>query len=243
MKALVLAGVVMILAMPAFGQDKPASAANLRIRIASSNADAKDLLDGKAHAWNIAESTSVLLNRTPRVYQTEPTTPRTPPKFEARAIRSGATLFVRIQWEDATKNAPQAPAKKTGEGGDADKIYKRPTSETSAFPDAAAVMVPQEPKVAFPSLAMGDKNNPTRIFYWNASRGTQELTSTGRAMQKPTGRDFPARSDHADGKWTVVMQIPELIEGCPIAFAVWDGEFQDRDGLKFFSIWYVLANK
>jgi hypothetical protein len=240
---IVFAGAVMAFAMPVFGQEKPASAANLRVRVAASNAEAKDLLDAKASAWNAAEPINVLLSRTPRVYQTEPTAPRTAPKFEVRAIRSGGNLFVRLQWEDATKNAPQAPAKKSGEGGDAEKIYKRPTGETSSFPDVVALMVPQEPKGAFPSLAMGDKNNPTRIFYWNASRGTQELTSTGRAMQKPAGRDFPHRADHADGKWTVVLQLPNQPDGCPVAFAVWDGEHQDRDGLKFFSIWYVLTDK
>lgn len=231
------------LTMPALGQERPTPAANLRLHMAASNAEAKDLLDAKPAVWNDAKPTEVLLNRTPRVYQTEPTRPRPAPKLAARAIRSGNNLFIQLQWDDATKNAPQAPPKKTGAGGDAAKIYKRPTGETSAFPDAAAVMMPQNPQGAFPSLAMGDKTNPVRIFYWNASRGTQELVSTGRAMQKPAGRDFPHHADHANGKWTVVFQLPEQPDGCPIAFAVWDGEHQDRDGLKFFSIWYVLDNK
>jgi hypothetical protein len=28
-----------------------------------------------------------------------------------------------------------------------------------------------------------------------------------------------------------------------VAFAVWDGQYGDRDGLKFFSVWYVLTSQ
>ena len=70
---MMVATMALALTMTAFGQEKPAPAANLRLHVAASNADAKDLLNAKPAAWNEAKPTEVLLNRTPRVYQTEPT--------------------------------------------------------------------------------------------------------------------------------------------------------------------------
>jgi DMSO reductase family type II enzyme heme b subunit len=88
---------------------------------------------------------------------------------------------------------------------------------------------------------MGDKHSPARLYYWSASRGAAELTASGRATPQPTGRSFPFQARHADGKWGLTMEVPEQRENYPIAVAIWDGHSGDRDGLKFFSIWYVLT--
>jgi DMSO reductase family type II enzyme heme b subunit len=96
---------------------------------------------------------------------------------------------------------------------------------------------------SFPSVVMGDVVTPALIYYWNASRGVQVLRSTGRATQKPTGDSFGHHAQYRDGKWTVVLEVPSRSEGTPLAFAVWDGRHQDRDGLKFFSVWYALEGK
>jgi hypothetical protein len=183
----------------------------------------------------------VLLNRTPRVYQTEPVRQPAPPALEARAVRVDGKLVVRLRWADATRDAPQAPPRKKGEGGDPARLYKRPTGQTAAFADAAAVMVPERwAGKEFPSLVMGDRNAPARLYYWNASRGAEELLATGRATQKPVGKSFPHRARHAAGAWTLTLELPDPGAGCPAAFAVWDGHAGDRDGLKCFSVWYVL---
>jgi hypothetical protein len=219
-------------------------AANLRIHAAASGADEKAILEPNASAWDAAEPTRVILNRTPRVYQTEPTTPRPAPALEVRALRAGGNLYLRLRWEDATKDAPQAPPRKTGEGGVPELIYKRPTTATSAFADAAAVMVPQKwTGPSFPSLVMGDPDNPVRLFYWNASRGADELSATGRATPQPSGRTFAHRAEHADGHWALTAALPDQADGTPLAFAVWDGAHNDRDGLKFFSVWYVVIGR
>ena len=121
-------------------------------------------------------------------------------------------------------------------------MYKRPTAETGAFADAAAVMVPDHwTGPSFPSLLMGDKDSPARLYYWSASWGALELLASGRATPQPNGRSFPCRAHHAQGQWTLTAGIPNQPDGYPVAFAVWDGHFGDRDGLKFFSIWYVLT--
>jgi len=219
-------------------------ASQMRVVAGSSQAAAETLLNPGDAAWEGAAPTKVILNRTPRIYQTEPAEPRPAPPLEVRALRVGNKLFVRLQWTDATQDAPEAPQKKTGEGGTAENLYKRPTGETSAFPDAAAVMMPEQwTGGSFPSVVMGDALHASRIYYWNASRGVQILRSTGRATQKPTGEAFNHQALYRNGKWAVVLEVPARQEGTPMAFAVWDGHHQDRDGLKFFSIWYALEGK
>jgi hypothetical protein len=218
-------------------------AAQLRILMRESNAEAGALLDPAAVAWKEASPTSILLNRTPRIYQTEPVQAHPIPRCEVRALRSGGKLILRLVWDDKTKNAPQAPPASHGQAGEPKQLYKRPTGETSAFPDAAAVMLPDQwTGPSFPSLLMGDKHSPARLYYWSASRGAAELTASGRATPEPSGRSFPFHAQHADDKWSLTMAVPDQRDAHPIAFAVWDGEFGDRDGLKFFSIWYVLTH-
>jgi hypothetical protein len=219
-------------------------ATNLRIQVGNSPAGSEALLDLSAGDWNQAPPTSLLLNRTPRLYQTEPIPNRPIPRCQVRALRAGGKLFVRLQWEDATKNAPEAPPARTGEGGDPKQLYKRPTGEPSAFADAAAVMVPEAwTGPAFPSLVMGDKNAPVHIAYWNASRGARLMKASGRATPQPTGQTIPHRSRHENAQWVVTLELADLPDGYPIAFAVWDGQFDDRDGLKCFSVWHVLTKK
>lgn len=218
--------------------------ADMRIAISTGEADIKALLNPRDAVWNQSKPAKVLLNRTPRVYQTESTELRKPPALEVRAWRAGGKLYVRLQWDDPTENKPIAPQKKSGEGGSAAQLYKQPTGETSTFADAAAVMVPEKwAGGGFPSVVMGDQTTPSNIYYWNASRGTQVLRSTGRATQKPTGDKFNHQANYLDGKWTIVDELPDRADGTPMAFAIWDGQFQDRDGLKFFSVWYVIGSK
>jgi hypothetical protein len=36
----------------------------------------------------------------------------------------------------------------------------------------------------------------------------------------------------------VTLELPELPVGTPLAVAIWNGSQQDRDGRKYFSVWY-----
>jgi hypothetical protein len=215
-------------------------AAHLRIRVGETTATEDVLLGPDSGAWG-EKPTNILLSRTPRIYQTEPPLDRPAPTCEVRALRSGDKLYLRLVWEDVTRNAPEAPPALTGEAGDPKQLYKRPTGETSTFPDAAAVMVPERwTGPAFPSLMMGDDHSPARLYYWNASRGAAVLSASGRATPQPTGESFTHSARHANGKWTLTVALPEPPNDYPVAFAIWDGQYGDRDGLKFFSVWYVL---
>jgi hypothetical protein len=60
-----------------------------------------------------------------------------------------------------------------------------------------------------------------------------------------------AASNWKNGQWTVVLRRPLQVnpadgiplaagERCSVAFALWDGEAQDRNGQKLVSIWHDL---
>lgn len=217
------AGLFFTLMAPALADDgRPAT--HLRIRVRPTDAPAATLLDPAAPAWQETTPTNIILSRTPRIYQTETPFTGVPPACAVRALRAGDRLILRLQWTDATENAGAA-------GG----------RETSSFSDAAGVMLPADwAGGSFPSLVMGDRSRPVRLFYWNAARGGAELSATGRATPSPTGKRFEHRASHVDGHWLLTLDLPAPADGCPVAFAIWDGVLGDRDGLKFFSIWYVL---
>jgi hypothetical protein len=217
-----------------------APATHLAIKAVSSQAATEELLADGA-GWKQAPPTTLLLNRTPRIYQTEPIQERSLPHCEVRAVRTQSGLYLRLEWDDTTENVPAAPPARRGEGGEAKGLYKRPTGATAAFADAAAVMVPDcwtGPE--FPPLVMGDQHAPAKLYYWNASTGATVLKSSGRATPQPIGQTVPHRARHLKTGWVLLLELPDLPTGYPLAFALWDGEFADRDGLKFFSIWYVL---
>jgi hypothetical protein len=215
--------------------------ARLRIYMVRTREKPNRLVEGANRAWAKARPTALLLKRTPRVYQTEPVVARAIPACEVRALRAGGRLYLRLQWDDPTRNAPRPPPRRTG---GVKHLRKRPTGHTASFPDAAAVMVPEKwSGPAFPSLLMGDKKSPVHLYYWNASRGAEVLAASGRATPQPTGKRFPHRARHDGAHWTLTLALPAPPAGYPLAFAVWDGGAGDRDGLKFFSVWYVLTEK
>ncbi len=218
-----------------------APAGKLRIRLGQADGGSGDMLDPASKGWEAVPATRVLLNRTPRVYQTEKPAPPQPSAVEVRGVRVGQQVLFRLAWKDATRNAPEAPPRRKDEGDEAARLYKRPTAQTSAFADAAAVMVPESYQGGpFPSLVMGDAHGPVRLYYWNASYGAQQLSASGRAHVEKSSQTFRHQARHDAGQWSLTLEVPAPTTPSPVAFAVWDGENQDRDGRKMFSIWYVL---
>src|SRR5262249_7446589 len=154
--------------------------ARLTVRVAKAPAGQSGLLDPAASAWEKAPATRVVLSRTPRIHRNDREVAQKPPALEVRAFRVGERLLLRLGWEEATKDAPQAPPRRGGEAGVPKVLYKRPTGATASFADAAAVMVPQRwTGPAFPSLQMGDRSSPVWLYYWNASRGAERLGAEG----------------------------------------------------------------
>jgi hypothetical protein len=231
--AVVVAGV-------ARGEMAAAPAANLTVvpGVAPGAADA--LLDPNAVGWRQLGVRRVSLNRTPPLYDTDPPAELEVVQVEVRAARGGDRLLVRLAWRDATEDAARiaAPPATPPER----RRTKEHSGESDRFFDAAAVMFPSDLSTGptSPSLQMGDAAHPVTIFYWNAARGPMLMKAAGRGTTARTGEAFPARAVHRLGEWRLVLELPDLPRGVPLAFAVWNGSQQDRDGRKAFSLWYRL---
>ncbi len=198
------------------------------------------LIDPDQIAWQSVQAKRIALNRTPRFFDTEPPSELEIPEIEVRLARTGGKLIARLSWRDATEDAakltsaPVTPA----EG----RFVKEPTEATNRFFDAAAVMHPAEAVEGgiTPGLQMGDAHDPVTIYYWNAARGAMLMDARGRETTRRTGRNFAARASYQGGSWNLCVELPGLQKGLPLAFAIWNGSQQDRDGRKYFSVWHWI---
>lgn len=214
--------------------------ANLVLPVRSSTLPADTWLDPEAAEWQGLPAQRVGLNRTPPLYETDRPAALEIPWVDVRVARAGGQLIVHLTWPDAAADqaelarAPSAPPER--------RVLKEPTAATERFFDAAAVMVPSTAaaETFTPSLQMGDPGQPVTIYYWNAARGAMRMEAQGRGTTRPTGTGFRARGVHRSGRWLVTMEMSDLAAGMPLAFAVWNGNQQDRDGRKYFSVWHWL---
>jgi complex iron-sulfur molybdoenzyme family reductase subunit gamma len=224
--------------------EKPAATApapaNLRLPVAASAVPGGALLDPDAGAWQQVPVQRLALNRTPPLYDTDPPVTADIALVEVRTARAEGKLLVHMSWRDTSGDVAEvAPAPATPPET---RNLKEPTAATERFFDAAAVMFPAgEPAGMFtPSLQMGEPGQPVRIYYWNAARGALLMEAQGRGTTQRTGATFPARGSYRAGVWRVVLELPNLAPGVPLAFAVWDGSQLDRDGRKYFTVWHWL---
>jgi len=239
--ALVMTGFVLLsYTIASYAQKTAPATAGLALTVSASPVNADALMDPGAAAWQEIQARRIALSRTPRLFETEPPSELEIPEVDVQTARAGGKLMVRLSWRDTTEDtakiaaAPGTPA----EG----RFLKEPTDATDRFFDAAAIMFPAGGKSgsAAPSLQMGDARDPVTIYYWNAARGPMMMEAQGRETTRRTGQSFPAQAVHASGSWSVSFQLPDLPTGTPVAFAVWNGSQQDRDGRKYFSVWHWL---
>jgi hypothetical protein len=182
----------------------------------------------------------VALNRTPPLYDTDEAATLEVSSVDVRLARVSGKLLVQLSWRDPTLDAttlsevPDTPPET--------RFRKVQTEADDQFSDAAAVMVPAKPGTSAiaPSLQMGDTENPVQIFYWNATRGAMLMQAQGRGTTRRTSQTFPANGTHQNGLWNLILELPDLPDGTPVAFAVWNGSQKDRDGRKYFSVWQIL---
>ena len=180
---------------------------------------------------------TLALHRTPPLYSTDAPAALEIPSVQLQILRDAGGTSIRLEWADKTHDTSAIPkAERTWQG---DALVKQ-SEATGRFSDACAVMIPAKPLTGdvSPSLQMGDAAHPVRIFFWDSTRGAAVMEATGRETTRRTGQAFPAQGQYADGKWTVTLLLPVLPEGTPLAVAVWNGGQQDRDGRKYFTIWY-----
>jgi DMSO reductase family type II enzyme heme b subunit len=120
--------------------------------------------------------------------------------------------------------------------------HKELTEATDRFFDSAAVMHPMHlpENDVWPSLQMGNAGGAVTIYFWNAARGAVRMQAEGRGTTKRTGESFHAQGLYENGSWHVTMELQDVPEGMPLAFAIWNGGQQDRDGRKYFTTWLKL---
>ncbi|MFN8545714.1 MAG: ethylbenzene dehydrogenase-related protein [Candidatus Binatia bacterium] len=148
---------------------------------------------------------------------------------EVRAVHDGTVLAFHLTWEDATEN--------------------RVLGDTTAFPDAAAVVLPAA--AGAPLITMGSATAPVNAWYWRADepdgRGRHVVAAglgSTRTLDTETVR---GRGVWKDGRWQVVIAralrvataetVAQLAAGTPASFAVavWEGSHGERGGVKAFS--------
>ena len=155
-------------------------------------------------------------------------------QIAVQAARSADGVLVRLRWKDAA----------------ADTV-----KDVSKFADGVAVQFALDRKTTTVPF-MGGGGNMVNIWYWNAAKnGAENMAADGfgTATRLPT-QDVRANGRHAGGEWTVVFFRPYRSTEksairlspkggrYPVAFAVWEGSNQERDGLKAVTmVWQNLA--
>jgi len=207
------------------------------ILICGASAWAQNLLDPTAAEWKPAAPLTLALHRTPPLYPTDAPATNEVQSVQVQVLHAPAGNFARLEWADKTHDTAVLPkAERAWQG----EHLVNQTPATDRFADACAIMLPSRPLVGGinPSLQMGDPDHPVHIYFWDSTRGAAVMEASGRETTKRTGQSFPAQGQYAGGKWVVTMQIPDLQAGASFAVAIWNGSQQDRDGRKYFSIWY-----
>lgn len=214
-------------------------AAGSVLHVASVTADAGAIVHAESAAWNRVSAKTISLNRTPPLFDTDEPAAAEIPTAEVRVLRATGRLFVQLRWHDNTDDVadlqavPDTPPEK--------RSVKMLTEAEDRFFDAAAVMVPANPgSAASPSLQMGDRADPVRIYYWNSVRGAMLMDAAGRGTTRQTGKSFPAEAVYKNAQWVLTLELADQPAGTPMAFAIWNGSQKDRDGRKYFSVWYTV---
>lgn len=153
-------------------------------------------------------------------------------RLTAQAVRAGDRLYMKLAWSDRTANTT--------------------IKDTAAFADGAAVQFPVNGK-ATTTPFMGDARNPVNVWHWRADGRTESLVAHGfgSATRIPF-EGLMSAAVRTDSGWAVVLSRPLKVkpgEGAslqgrgsvPVAFAAWDGNNQERDGLKAVTLeWWQL---
>lgn len=236
-----LAGCLLATAlMCATGSAQEASAP-LAIPISRASLPAATLLTGDGSAWT-GPAADIHLNRTPPLFETDPRDDGVRPVARVQVQVADSNLYIRLSWSDSTADTVLAARRYPDSGAAA--IYKRQSEYLDRFPDAACVMVPKQssPSGPYPSLMMGDQADQVWLYYWRNGWGFERLEAAGRGTTTLKGVRFPGNAKYEKGQWVVVFEIPAgRSSRIPLAFAIWNGSQSQRDGLKFYSLWYEVG--
>ena len=153
---------------------------------------------------------------------------------KVKTLHNGKDIFIMLNWTDGTMNAKES---------------------SSTFADGAAVQLPLVIGPILPNYIKGQQDAYVNITYWRADRKKPDnIVANGIgtvAVTNTKGENLSANGYWKLGQWTVIISRPlktgsdnqtQLARGTEtfIAFAVWDGEGNQRDGHKSVSFWQTL---
>jgi len=149
-------------------------------------------------------------------------------RVQVKAAHNGEVLAIRLEWDDPTQNDSM--------------------TDTTAFPDGAAIAFPGAPNAVV--ATMGAPDAGVNAWYWRADENgsgrhvVAEGLGTTRTLDAGTVR---GNGVWKGGRWRVVItralkvetseKVVQLEPGqvTGYAVAVWDGDKQERGGIKGFS--------
>lgn len=118
-------------------------------------------------------------------------------------------------------------------------------NETDKFLDACALLVPATEDAQW--ISMGEPGKAVEGILWKADRERpwrMHAEGLGTMTRSEAPQDWKVAAEHANGRWTVSFDIAEwplLSQFKQLAFAIWQGERQDRAGLKSLSPGWLPA--
>lgn len=146
-------------------------------------------------------------------------------------------FYVRLRWRDETMDQ---------------------ATKSDQFRDGVAVQFALADNETSAIMGTGPEE-PVNIWYWRSDANSIENLAAGgpgsttRLDEQPVSGDslYMARAEADASEWVVVMSRPLSAESehnvgfdrpsVPIAFALWQGSDQERDGLKSVSEDWILA--
>lgn len=199
------------------------------------NVDVEALLDADAAPWRSTAPETLALMGTPVGLQ--PTGAiraawtgkkiGTVESVTIAALHNGRELAFRLEWADPTEN--------------------RDLTDTTSFPDAAAVLLPSTPDSVV--MTMGAPTAPVNAWYWRADADkSRNIIAEGIGTSRTVDVELVrGRGVWKEGRWKVVIAralridtkepIAQIDVGATSGFAVavWDGANSERGGIKAFS--------
>jgi DMSO reductase family type II enzyme heme b subunit len=195
------------------------------------------LLDPDGSAWKAARAERVQMMGTPLGLQPTPAIQvawankkiGAVERVDVAAVNDGSVLAFRLEWSDATED--------------------RALDDTTAFPDAAAILLPSVAGAPLPT--MGAPGMAVNAWYWRADEQGKgrHVVAEGLGTSRTLDTELVVgRGIWKGGGWRVVIARPLRINTTePVAqlepgqttqygVAIWEGSHGERAGIKAFSI-------
>ncbi|WP_254767402.1 ethylbenzene dehydrogenase-related protein [Salinilacihabitans rarus] len=185
------------------------------------------LQDPGAEAWADVEGETVVLSSAesglPGAQDTSVS------RADVETAYTDERLYVRLSWDDPAAN--------------------QEIDDPTAFVDGVAVQIPFE-QADEPPIEMGSEKQPVNVWFWTADGETEELHAGGLgSTTQLNDTAVTTEAEYADGEWHVVFSRElstddryrtdiDTDQRLNVAFAVFDGESDERGGVKAASEWH-----